>query len=279
MSEPSKPHEPGRTLPNDIAASAGMPNGSAERSLHAVTGSADRPPPGNLDPHAKPQDFSARPDPAGTRDPLGAASPDTHLRPQTHGSSVGDASRRVQDAASQAKDEAAGYAARARDQAANAAGAVQDRLRDTAQDMRERASGVYDDAREWVSDMHRSQRRRAEDVASRGREQLHQGRTAVEQFVAENPLLVGVVGVAAGLLLGALLPRTRHEDANLGPYADELRDQGMRYAREFTHRGREFVENALDPDNLNAAQRPGTRGPGEGPAGGYQGSDRTAHRL
>jgi hypothetical protein len=71
--------------------------------------------------------------------------------------------------------------------------------------------------------------------------------------VSENPILVGVVGLAAGLLIGALLPRTRTEDENVGPWADEVRDQGLRYARDVTHRGREFVATALDPENLNAA--------------------------
>ncbi|WP_191970119.1 hypothetical protein [Methylobacterium planeticum] len=300
MSDPIKPNPPGRTLPDEIAAASGLPSGSAAGSLHAVgAGGTDRPPPGSLDPHAKPQDFSLRPDPAGVHDPLGAGNTDPHARTASFDHTLSGATRQAQDAASQAAsqaaDKASGLADQARDKATDLAGQARDRASDlagqaqgraadladsvkgAAQDARERAADVYDDARTWVSDMGRTHRRRVEDVASRGRDQLHQGRTAVEQFVTENPLLVGVVGVAAGLLLGALLPRTRQEDRNLGPYADELRDQGLRYARDVTSRGREFVESALDPDNLNAAaQRAGVQGE---PAGGYQGSDRTAHRL
>jgi ElaB/YqjD/DUF883 family membrane-anchored ribosome-binding protein len=113
---------------------------------------------------------------------------------------------------------------------------------DTAHDLRERASHVYDDGR-----------RRLDDLGERGSERFREGRSAVEDFVTDNPLLVGVVGLAAGLLLGALLPRTRQEDETVGPWADEVRDQGLRYARDVTHRGREFVASALDPDNLQAA--------------------------
>jgi hypothetical protein len=61
--------------------------------------------------------------------------------------------------------------------------------------------------------------------------------------------MVGVVGLAAGLVIGALLPRTRHEDRAFGHWADEVRDQGLRYAREATQRGREYVEEALGSDS------------------------------
>jgi hypothetical protein len=93
--------------------------------------------------------------------------------------------------------------------------------------------------------------------------------------VDDNPLLVGVVGVAAGLLLGALLPRTRQEDRNIGPWADEMRDQGLRYAREVTNIGREFVQTALDPDNLNAAARKVVDPDGHTPPAG----ERKEHNL
>ncbi|TXN60868.1 hypothetical protein FV228_22235, partial [Methylobacterium sp. WL18] len=78
-----------------------------------------------------------------------------------------------------------------------------------------------------------------------------------------------------GLLLGALLPRTRQEDRNIGPWADEVRDQGLRYAREVTSMGREFVQTALDPDNLNAAVRKATDSDGHTPPE----NERTAHNL
>ena len=167
---------------------------------------------------------------------------------------------------------AAGDAA---DRAADFADRTRDRAADLADDVRDRLGGAADEARNWVSGVHRDHMRRIDDAVVRGSDRLDRGRTAVEQFVTENPLLVGVVGVAAGLLLGALLPRTRQEDRNIGPYADEVRDQGLRYAREFTSRGREFVETALDPDNIQtAAQKAGLK---TEPA--YEGEDRTAHRL
>ncbi|WP_132249620.1 hypothetical protein [Methylobacterium segetis] len=298
MSESGNPQKDGRSLPDDIAAAAGMPSGpGAARSQHAG-GGAGGTTGGNLDPHAQAQDFSLRPDSTGAHDPLGAARTDPHAKPQDFSfrpdaggsrdpgghagltgqetrSAAGDAAGRARGAASQAAGQASDLAGQARDRASDFASGAGDRLRGAADDVRERASEAYDDARTWISDMQRDQRRRVEDLAARGQDRLRQHRSSAELFVQENPLLVGVVGLAAGLLLGALLPRTRSEDRNLGPYADELRGQGLRYARDFADRGREFVENALDPDNLNAtAQRAGAQ-----PGSDYQGEERAAHRL
>ncbi|GJD47450.1 hypothetical protein OPKNFCMD_0158 [Methylobacterium crusticola] len=107
-------------------------------------------------------------------------------------------------------------------------------------------SEAIDRARDWANDTVETGSRRYADLRDLGADRLAQGQTAVERFVTENPVLVGVVGLAAGLLLGALLPRTRQEDRTVGAWADEVRDQGMRYARDATERGRQFVETALD---------------------------------
>ncbi|WP_392404114.1 hypothetical protein, partial [Streptomyces sp. NPDC014793] len=173
-----------------------------------------------------------------------------------------------------------------KDRVSGAAESARAQAGDTVRAARDRAGEAYEDARSWAEDRYETQRRRAADLADRGTRRLHEGRTATEQFVSENPLLVGVVGLAAGLLLGALLPRTRQEDQALGPYADDLRDQGIRYARDLTHRGRAFVETALDPENLDAAvKRAGApqggpqANPASGQTAGYDATERTAHRL
>jgi len=214
MSSTQKPGDEHRSLPDDIALAAGMPRGhQAEGSLHDV------PSPGSH--HS------------------GTEAHSIYTTEGSHGSST--------------TDEVKARASDLRDRAAETAGDVRDRVSDTVQDLRERASDVYDDARGWASDTRQEGRRRIDDLSERSSARLQDGRSAVEDFVSENPLLVGVVGLAAGLLIGALLPRTRTEDENVGPWADEVRDQGLRYARDVTHRGRDFVASALDPENLNTA--------------------------
>jgi len=230
MSSTQKPGDEHRSLPDDIALAAGMPRGhQVEGSLHDV--------------------------PSPTSQHTGTQTHSIYTTEGSHTSSTSDAMK------SRASD--------LRDRASETAADVRDQVSDKAQDLRDRASDVYDDARSWASDTRQEGRRRINDLSERGSARFQDGRSAVEDFVSENPLLVGVVGLAAGLLIGALLPRTRTEDENVGPWADEVRDQGLRYARDVTHRGREFVASALDPENLNAAvqRAAGSEQPGNGDQG------------
>lgn len=256
------------TLPESIAAAAGMPGGSGDHTL--------RPDPAGLsDPLGGPPgeaagDFTLRPDPLGQHDPRPHAA-DAAATVKQGVQATGD---RAAELAAQARERASDLAGQARDRVSDLAGGVQDRLSGAAEDARVRASAAYDEARTRVGTIHKQHMRKIDDLTVQGIDGLNRGKGAVERFVDENPLLVGVVGVAAGLLLGALLPRTKQEDKNLGPWADEVRDQGLRYAREVTSIGREFVQTALDPDNLNAAARK-VADPAPSPPAG----ERAAHNL
>jgi ElaB/YqjD/DUF883 family membrane-anchored ribosome-binding protein len=259
--KPGTPATPS-SIPEQLAAEAAMPHGSGDKTL--------RPDPAGLgDPGGTPGaaagDFTLRPDPRGLHDPLqpGAAA-------GSH-----DAATAAKDGLRAAGDRAADLAGQARRTVSDLADDINDRLGGAADQARDRASAAYEDARERAGALHRRNMRALDDLTSQGIEGLHRGRTAVERFVDDNPLLVGVVGVAAGLLLGALLPRTRQEDRSIGPWADEMRDQGLRYAREVTNIGREFVQTALDPDNLNAAARKVVDPDGHTPPE----SERTQHNL
>jgi ElaB/YqjD/DUF883 family membrane-anchored ribosome-binding protein len=111
--------------------------------------------------------------------------------------------------------------------AADAARSATSAARSTASDYYDRASQTIGDARR------------------RSTAQLSRHRRGIEAFVEENPVMVGVVGLAAGLLVGALLPSTRRENQMFGRYADEVREQGMRYARDLAEQGKSMVEENL----------------------------------
>ena len=102
-----------------------------------------------------------------------------------------------------------------------------------------------DQASDWTREQYRQGARQLYQARNQSMQQLRWAQGGIERFVTENPLMVGVMGLAAGLVIGALLPRTRQEDRAFGRWADEVREQGMRYARDATQRGREYVEEAL----------------------------------
>ena len=106
---------------------------------------------------------------------------------------------------------------------------------------------------EWASGG-RARSRQFAYASRQGIEGYRQTRGTIERFIAENPVMVGVIGLAAGLLLGALLPRTRQENRAFGAWSDEVRDQGRRYARDMASRGREYVEEAFNEDDPRFAR-------------------------
>ncbi|WP_205772413.1 hypothetical protein [Microvirga calopogonii] len=132
-------------------------------------------------------------------------------------------------------------AQQAADQARQKAGEAYEGASDWARDTYERAS-------HWASDTYEGQRRRMNQMGGRSARAFGNARGGVQSYVSENPMVVGLVGLAAGLLLGALLPRTRRENEMFGEWADEVRNQGLRYARDAANRGREYVEDTFSGD-------------------------------
>ena len=118
-------------------------------------------------------------------------------------------------------------------------------VRQTTGDLRERTGETVEQATQWAREQYEEGTRQWDEARRRSVQQMARARGGIERFVSENPVMVGVMGLAAGLLIGALLPRTRQEDRFFGRWADDLRDQGVRYAREAAQRSRELVEDAV----------------------------------
>jgi ElaB/YqjD/DUF883 family membrane-anchored ribosome-binding protein len=143
-----------------------------------------------------------------------------------------------QDEKSSMTDKAQGMAEDVRHRAEEAYEGASDWARDT-----------YERASDWASDTYEGQRRRVRHMGGRSSKAFGQARGGVQNYVSENPMVVGLVGLAAGLLLGALLPRTRRENEAFGEWADEVRNQGLRYARDAATRGRDYVEEAFNGED------------------------------
>lgn len=141
------------------------------------------------------------------------------------------------------------------DRAAEAIKDVREAASHTADRVRESVSEGYERAHDWAEEQYDSLSRQAVYARRRSAAEFNRGRRGVAAFIEENPIMVGVAGLAAGLLIGALLPATRRENRYLGPYADDMRREGVRYARDVAQQGREVLSENLrsitDPPRPN----------------------------
>jgi ElaB/YqjD/DUF883 family membrane-anchored ribosome-binding protein len=127
------------------------------------------------------------------------------------------------------------------------AGTVKDKAGEALEGASDWAEDTYDRMSDWASEAGRSER--LGQLRHQSSQSMRRMSGGLQEYVAENPMVVGIVGLAAGMLIGALLPRTRRENEAFGQWADELRQQGVRYAREATQRGREFVEESFEGED------------------------------
>lgn len=103
-----------------------------------------------------------------------------------------------------------------------------ERMTDTARDRVMAAREAALDAQHYVS-------ARTRDYAASGRE-----------YYGEQPLIGGLLAFGIGAILGAVLPRTRQEDAYLGSYRDRALEEAERIYHEETGKLRDVADAALD---------------------------------
>jgi hypothetical protein len=140
-----------------------------------------------------------------------------------------------------AKDALGDAGKTARDAASDASESAQETLKS----VKDKASSVYDDAAGAAREGYRSVARSAASLRRNAPTSPAQAGELISGYVEKNPILVGVLGLAAGLIIGSLLPGTRRENKVFGRYADEVRDQGLRYARDLAEQGKSMVEENL----------------------------------
>jgi len=93
---------------------------------------------------------------------------------------------------------------------------VKDRISETA-------AGYADSVSQFAGDASRAASEHAERWQREARSQVQRG---VERVLREQPLVVAVAGVAAGVAVAALLPATRMENQAFGGARDALTDAG-----------------------------------------------------
>ncbi|HEX2552080.1 MAG TPA: hypothetical protein VHL98_00165 [Microvirga sp.] len=186
---------------------------------------------------------------------------------QRGGQSSGGQGNQQRGGGSSGGQNAGGQSSGVMDQARDMAGQATETAGEVYEQASEWARDTYEQASDWASDAYRKGSRRFNKVGGRSMKSMRGAGSGVQRYVAENPVMVGLIGLATGLLIGALLPRTRREDEAFGEWADEVREQGLRYAHEMAQRGREYVEESFSGDDPRFAHhesefRAGGRGAG-----------------
>ena len=151
----------------------------------------------------------------------------------------GDLKERAKDAAGGIKDAAESIKDKAQK--------IQDGASETYRKATDYTRDGYERASTWASDRYDGAARTTEKVRKRSSSEFERVRKSAEDLVTHTPVMIGLAGLAAGLLVGALLPRTQRENEAFGRLSDELRDQGKRYALDLVREGKERVVSALDP--------------------------------
>jgi hypothetical protein len=171
-----------------------------------------------------------------------------------------DATQRAREAADEARRQAvrAGRAADEASRAADRAGggprggargradAAREWAGETAHGARQRMQRAADDTRRGFGRAGRSARRQAQDAASSARHQVRRAGSGLAHLFEERPLLVGAIGLAIGVALGAALPTTRREDEWLGDTRDSLKHRAGEELRKAERVAQRSYETARD---------------------------------
>ena len=151
---------------------------------------------------------------------------------------------RVQDALSSAKQAAVDAAQRVKDQVAGAVSAAGNALSSAAESVGSSASSVARSVGDYAGSA-ASQTRRA--VGQTGRNAL--------STITDSPVLLGVLGLAAGALLGALVPQSEQEEQALGGIAGQARRTAEDLAKEGMERGTQVAQAVLEKGRESAEAR------------------------
>ena len=80
------------------------------------------------------------------------------------------------------------------------------------------------------------------DQVREGARQVKEGAQQAVSVAQANPVGLGVGAVAAGFLVGMMIPSTKIEDERLGEFADQLKDQARSVGQEALQHGKDVVQ-------------------------------------
>ena len=132
----------------------------------------------------------------------------------------------------------------ARERASHMADSARERVSEAADTARERVEGAMSSARETTSDMLDTAGDAARRLGNRARSGVRRARYESRDLLRESPLIVGMAAIAAGAIIGALIPETERENELMGEQRDRLAEQAKDLARDGASRAKEVATAA-----------------------------------
>ncbi len=171
---------------------------------------------------------------------------------QEHGEAEAVYAARLDDARGQAiglsrhaEENPASYSQRIRDTLTAAQEAVTRGAHDLRDQVGDAAISVGSTAQGAFEGMSGATQR-AGDAMTHGSQAAGQAGSNLITTLSESPVLLGALGLAAGALLGALLPQSKQEETALGDIAGQARDTARSFAQEAVDKGGHVAQIVLD---------------------------------
>jgi gas vesicle protein len=130
---------------------------------------------------------------------------------------------------------------------------AKDKVTDTVDRARDSIAGTMDSIKDAVSGTATA----VKDAAPDSQQVSGQARQAVG-VAQQNPLGLALGSVAAGFLLGMMLPATRLEDERMGEAADQVKELAANVGHDAMDHGKEIAQEAIDRGTEVAKETAGT---------------------
>jgi Protein of unknown function (DUF3618) len=181
------------------------------------------------------------------------ASDDIAERARSAGDAVSRAAEETEESFQARVAEARARALGLQQNAAESAAAFADRVQQAMDAAQHRARESFERMRQSAADWRDGMAERGQQAghavgqaAERGRAFAARTGSGISETIGDNPLLLGALGLAAGALIGAVLPRSSQEEAMMRPAADWAANAARDVAGDAMERGTRAAEAAAN---------------------------------
>jgi tetrahydromethanopterin S-methyltransferase subunit F len=122
---------------------------------------------------------------------------------------------------------------------------VKTRAKESITDKRDRAMESITDKRDRLREQITGVTSKATD-ATPSTQDVKQNARKAAGIAQENPIGLAIGGVAAGFLVGALMPSTRIENERVGPVADQVKEKAKETGQEALEHGRQVAQDVAE---------------------------------